>query len=116
MLVDCMNTSFQRQADREDELVSTCKSWTNADSYLIAAYRHSCTKGPGRRRKGPVRRREGTGEGETSGQGKGQGKGAARPLHIRCKFNTLVGQVLLGTFCLFSAGIPKLMIIHFNYL
>ncbi len=74
-----MNTSFQRPADRdggrEDEVVSTCKSWTNADSHLIAVYicisAAPSTKGPGRRREGA-----GEGEGEEgTGEGAGQGKG-----------------------------------------
>ncbi len=89
MLADCMNTSFQRPAERdgrEDEMVSTCKSWTNIDSYLIVVYicisAAPCTEGPGRRRKGLGRRREGAGEGEEgTGETTGQGKGAARPLH-----------------------------------
>ncbi len=89
-----MTTSFQRPANsnREDKLVSTCKSWTNADSYFIAVYisisAAPCTEGRGRRRKGLGRRREGAREGEEgTGDTTGRGKGAARPLHLRCSSN-----------------------------
>ncbi len=69
-----MNTSFQRPVDREVEVASTCKSWTNADSYLIAVYIYisaaHCTEGPGRRREGLGRGRRG--RGRRQGRGKGQ--------------------------------------------